>query len=120
MSKDGVSNTQSLLKKLLKLSFPVFGDDLFENDLWKGEVVQKRKDGTTLQILTSISLIKDTNGNPVGIVALNRDITEFKKAEKKARESEKRLSELIEAVPVGVSITTPKGNILECNSQALS
>ena len=95
-------------------------EDLLEHDLWKGEVVQKRRDGTPLQILTSISLIKDNNGNPIGIVALNRDITEYKKAEKKARESEKKLLELIEAVPVGISITTPKGKILECNSHTLN
>ncbi|MHA2182414.1 MAG: PAS domain S-box protein, partial [Promethearchaeota archaeon] len=94
-------------------------EEISKHGIWKGEVVQKRKDGTPLQILTSISIIKDSEDKPIGVVALNRDITEYKKNEKKARESEKRLADLIEAVPVGVSITTPKGKILECNSQAL-
>ena len=96
-----------------------FVKQLFKYNLWKGEVVQKKKDGTTLNILTSVSIIKDKTGEPIGVVAINRDITEYKKAERKIRESEKKLVELIEAVPVGVSITTSQGEILECNSHAL-
>jgi len=94
-------------------------EELFKHGIWRGEVGQKRKDDTPLQILTSISIIKDINDKPIGVVAINRDITEYKKAEKKARESEKKLAELIKTIPVGVSITTPHGKILECNSQAL-
>jgi PAS domain S-box-containing protein len=94
--------------------------EIFKHGIWRCEVVQKRIDGTPLQILTSISIISDTNGKPIGLVALNRDITKYRETEKKARESEKRLAELTEAVPVGVSITTPQGKILECNSQALN
>jgi len=31
---------------------------------WKGEVVQKRKDGTSIHVLASVSLVKDATGNP--------------------------------------------------------
>ncbi len=46
------------------------------------------------------------------------DITERKKAEEKIKESEKILMDLLEAVPVGISITTPQGKTLKCNSHA--
>ncbi|MFX1481328.1 MAG: PAS domain S-box protein, partial [Promethearchaeota archaeon] len=46
------------------------------------------------------------------------DITERKKAEEKIRDSEKKLTDLLEAVPVGISITSSKGKILDCNSHA--
>ena len=53
---------------------------------WKGEVIQKRKDGTSLYIFSSVSLTRDNDGNPIGYVAVNRDITAHKQAEiEKAR-----------------------------------
>ncbi|TMC61543.1 MAG: PAS domain-containing protein [Chloroflexota bacterium] len=38
--------------------------------LWKG----RRKDGTPLTILASVSVIKDGSGNKVGAIAANRDM----------------------------------------------
>jgi len=93
-------------------------NQVFEEGSWKGEVIQPRKDGTPINILASVSLIKDITGVPIGVVAINHDITERKKAEKKIQESEKQLKDLIEAVPVGISITSPEGKIEECNSSA--
>ena len=48
---------------------------------WKGEVVQRKKDGTWVPIMASTSLVKDANGKVIGVVALNRDITEQKQLE---------------------------------------
>lgn len=42
---------------------------------WRGEVIQHHKDGTTLTILASVALIKDSADAAVSIVAVNRDIT---------------------------------------------
>ncbi|GAG77805.1 unnamed protein product, partial [marine sediment metagenome] len=56
---------------------------IFEEGFWKGEVIQPRKDGTRLNMLASISLIKDITGTPIGVVSINHDITDIKKAEKK-------------------------------------
>jgi PAS domain S-box-containing protein len=91
---------------------------LFKEGFWKGEVIQPHKDGTPIDILLSVSLIKDDKENPIGVVATNCDITERKKAEDQIKESEKRLKAFIEAVPAGISISTPDGEIIECNTQA--
>ncbi len=61
-------------------------EQFFKTGYWKGEVIQKRKDGTILNALASVSLLKDSSGNPVGDVAINHDITEHKQAEEKERE----------------------------------
>ena len=43
---------------------------------WKGDVIQQKKDGTKIYITSSVSVVKDDAGNPISIVAVNRDITE--------------------------------------------
>jgi len=54
-----------------------------ENGYWSGEVLQNRKDGSPVNILSSVTRFNDSSGNPVGVVATNRDITERKKTEEK-------------------------------------
>jgi light-regulated signal transduction histidine kinase (bacteriophytochrome) len=49
--------------------------------VWKGEVTQYKKDGSVLNILSSVSIVKDDTGSPIGVVAVNRDITYLKKIE---------------------------------------
>ena len=58
---------------------------------WRGEVIQQCKDGTQLSILSSVSLLKNSAGEPIGAVAINRDITERKRAEDELQRSAARL-----------------------------
>jgi PAS domain S-box-containing protein len=52
-----------------------------DEGVWQGEVTQKHKNGSTLNILSSVTFIKDKSDNLVGVVASNRNITEHKEAE---------------------------------------
>ncbi|MHA2088530.1 MAG: PAS domain-containing protein, partial [Promethearchaeota archaeon] len=79
----------------------------------------KTRNGEKKLIAWSTILFKDSEGKINGLLSSGEDITERKKAEAKIRESEKQLKDLIEAVPVGISITMPEGKILECNSTLL-
>ncbi len=54
------------------------------------------------------------------IQSICRDITENKNAEMKILESEKRLKDLMEAVPIGISISNLEGKISEVNSHAVN
>ncbi|MCK4779468.1 MAG: PAS domain S-box protein, partial [Candidatus Lokiarchaeota archaeon] len=71
----------------------------FEDGFWIGEAIQNHKDGTPINILASVSLIKDIAGNPIGAVAINRDISEQKLVEQKLKESESKLRGIFEAIP---------------------
>jgi PAS domain S-box-containing protein len=64
---------------------------LRERGLWKGEVIQKHRDGSKVYILASVSLIKDSDGQTVGFVAVNRDITAHKQAEEAQANLENQL-----------------------------
>ncbi len=71
-----------------------------------------RKDGSRILIETSVSVIRGGNGEPKGLVAVARNITERKKAEEALKQSEKRYRQLFESMQEGLwlidkdSITT--------------
>ncbi|MHA2325040.1 MAG: PAS domain S-box protein, partial [Promethearchaeota archaeon] len=64
-----------------------------------------------------IPIIKE--GKVIQIITVIRDITKRKLAEKKIVESESRLRNLMEAVPIGISISNPEGLILDTNSETI-
>jgi PAS domain S-box-containing protein len=55
--------------------------DLKHKGFWNGEVFQKTKSGTMVPILSSLSVNRDNDGNAIGYIAVNRDISERKKRE---------------------------------------
>ncbi|MGD0037641.1 MAG: PAS domain S-box protein [Bacteroidota bacterium] len=60
---------------------------------WQGELINRRKDGSTFPIWLSTSVVRDENGNPLGLVGVTTDITERKQAEKAQKEAEAALRE---------------------------
>jgi PAS domain S-box-containing protein len=50
---------------------------------WRGEILNCRKDGTEFPVSLSTSLIKNSKGRTLGLVAVARDITERLRAEKR-------------------------------------
>ena len=76
-------------------------DEINSRGFWKGEVVQNRRDGIKIPIQASVSLVTNHQGQPIGFVAVNRDISERNKAEEVLRESEERLSQALLAARGG-------------------
>ncbi|WP_199422561.1 putative bifunctional diguanylate cyclase/phosphodiesterase [Actinotalea solisilvae] len=50
------------------------------------EALALRRDGTTVEILCTLSVIRDADGEPAGVVGIARDITDRKAAEAQLRE----------------------------------
>lgn len=93
---------------------------VIEQGFWKGEVTQNRRDGTRVPILATVSLIKDAHGKPIGFVAINRDITERKRAEEALRLSEERFSKAFFVSPAGITITRiADGKFIDVNDAFL-
>ncbi|MDQ2996629.1 MAG: PAS domain S-box protein, partial [Chloroflexota bacterium] len=70
---------------------------LIEHGRWQGEVIQCHRDGSERTILSSVSLLKDSAGQPAGAVGVNRDITERKRAEAAMERAAERLRVLADA-----------------------
>jgi PAS domain S-box-containing protein len=53
-------------------------DQLFQVGKWHGEVIQSHRNGGRIFILSSVSMVKNAQGQTLGVVAVNHDITELK------------------------------------------
>jgi PAS domain S-box-containing protein len=83
------------------------------------ETVRRRKDGSLVDISLTISPIRDRAGRIVGASKIARDVTEQKLAETRLLESERRLQELLAAVPAAIYTTDAAGKITYFNQAAV-
>ncbi|MHA2272282.1 MAG: PAS domain S-box protein [Candidatus Hodarchaeales archaeon] len=78
-----------------------------------------RKDESRITVEVSVSLIVGPTGEPEGFRGILRDTTERKKLENALKESEDKLRNLIHIVPVGISVSTPEGKLIDANTTLL-
>lgn len=85
---------------------------------WQGEIVHRRKDGTELSILSSVTLLKDEAGKPFGMVAINHDITERKQAAEALHKQRDFLQLVINSVPDLITVKDAAGHFQMVNEPA--
>jgi PAS domain S-box-containing protein len=73
-------------------------------DGWQGELINRRKDGSTFPIWLSTSVVRDASGIPLALIGITTDITERKRAEEALRKSEERYRTLINNQEEGIAI----------------
>lgn len=92
---------------------------LIEQGYWRGEVLQKRKDGSAVDILASIAAIKDAEGEIIGGVAVNRDITDRKAVEQELAKQSRTLDAILSSVQDYVYIFDREGRFVFANKKLL-
>ncbi|MDD5223398.1 MAG: PAS domain S-box protein [bacterium] len=75
------------------------------------EITYRRKDGTTFVEEVNVSLLKDANGEPWGLIGVGRDVTERKQAEAARQESEELYRTLVETSPNMIGLLDLEGRI---------
>jgi PAS domain S-box-containing protein len=83
------------------------------------ETVRRRKDGSLVDISLTISPVRDGNGAIIGASKIARDITDRKEADARLHESERRLTELLAAIPAAIYTTDAQGKITYFNAMAV-
>lgn len=68
---------------------------LFREGQWSGEVEQRRRDGSYVPIQSSVALLRTGAGQVKGVVAINRDISERRHAERLLQAVNARLEKAI-------------------------
>jgi PAS domain S-box-containing protein len=83
------------------------------------ETVRQRKDGSLIDISLTISPVRDEHSNIVGASKIARDITERKQADARLQESERRLKDLLAAIPAAIYTTDAEGRVTYYNDKAV-
>jgi PAS domain S-box-containing protein len=83
------------------------------------ETVRQARDGRAIDVSLTVSAVRDTAGRIVGISKIARDISERKQAERRLRESEQRLQDLLAAIPAAIYTTDAEGRITYFNQAAV-
>lgn len=79
---------------------------------WRGQYLQKRKEGHSFWVDTFISLIRDGNGEPYGLIGMDRDITELKRLHEVERK-QRELSEILRETGSILSATLDFDTLLD-------
>jgi len=79
----------------------------------------RNKEGKEVHVEASVSLRRDSQGNPIGFKGVTRDISERMKAEEALKKSEELYTRLVNTIPDFIIRTDLDGRILFMNDHAL-
>ena len=75
------------------------------------------KDGSAIWAEVKMSFLRDSEGHPIGILGVSRDIRQRKQAEQALREGEQKYRSVVDNIGIGVALISPKMEILTLNKQ---
>jgi PAS domain S-box-containing protein len=79
----------------------------------------ERPDGSRIVVMDHISPLRDRAGNLIGAISCFHDVTEELRQDREAREGERRLREILEALPAAIYTTDENGRITFYNEAAV-
>jgi diguanylate cyclase (GGDEF)-like protein/PAS domain S-box-containing protein len=116
----GYAITESLGKKLCDIAgctqddshLAAMREAMLAGQVWHGEMVNRRKDGTLYPVEQTVTPIPDDDGETKYCIAIMQDITERKQAEEQLR----KLAQALEQTPESIVITNLNAEIEYVNA----
>ena|GEM_PF-728367 len=94
-----------------KSFFQELWQTIIKGELWRGEIKNKKKDGSYYWLDLTIVPFIDEDGKPFQYLAISVEITERKKAAEKLEESEAKLRKMINNMTEGILVINQEGLI---------
>ncbi len=98
---------------------------ILSGNIWRGELINQRKDGTNYFEEEAITPVWDENGEMTHFIAIKQDITERKQAERERERlleqmqaQAEQMNQIMRSVPEGIFLLDLDGQILVANSHA--
>ena len=103
---EAIGNNPRIVKSGIqnKIFYQELWGTILSGNIWRGTLVNKRKDGTLYSESMSITPVHDKRGIITNFVAVKRDVTETIKSVEALRESEQKFRMLAEYTPAAVWI----------------
>lgn len=109
---------QTIVRVMEAFSEELSREDEGQSDSFRARTLEMegfRKDGSTVWTEAKMSFLRDSQGRPVGILGVSRDITERKHAERAMVAGEERYRSLVEDMPVLLFRLLPDGTLTFVN-----
>jgi PAS domain S-box-containing protein len=87
-------------------------------NVWHGEMINRRKDGTLYTEEMTITPVRDGTGNISRFVAIKQDVTQRKQAEEELREREATLAGITDSTQDAILMMDPQGHVSYWNPAA--
>ena len=111
-------NANSLLRTEFPGPLTEIETELLQNGTWEGELSQRHRDGHRIIVFAQWALHRDRRGRPTSVLALNRDITEERRAQDIIEEREARLRLVVETAPDAIITIDERGIVQSFSSAA--
>jgi two-component system, sensor histidine kinase and response regulator len=93
---------------LFRTQFPQplgeINEQLFATGHWEGDLVQTRRDGSLVNVVSSWTLRRDESKRPVSVIEMNYDVTARKKAEKELAQTREHLDTIVSSSLDGIVV----------------
>ncbi|MEW5842706.1 MAG: PAS domain S-box protein [Bacteroidota bacterium] len=86
---------------------------------WKGELINKRRDGSEFPVFLSTSIVKDSENKQIALIGVSTDITERKRAEEALRLSEEKFNKAFQSSPIAMSLQNNENLFVDVNNAFL-
>ncbi|MBK8903565.1 MAG: PAS domain S-box protein [Anaerolineaceae bacterium] len=98
---------------------------ILAGNIWRSELINRRKDGTLYNEEEAITPVWDENGRMTHFIAIKQDITARKEAEREreqlleqVRAQAEQMEQIMQSVPEGIFLLDAEGQILVANPHA--